>query len=136
MNETLNGTWSYLSFRHDPIVVQDDNVVGNPDLAKPWSSLGVLEVTTNDTRQVTGTLTFMKEVVLQISGQITPATDKFPAFVELTGVGPAPTSVNKLKGFFIPGSDHIVGTIMCVSNDLGKQPNGTAGPFVLFPIKE
>jgi hypothetical protein len=33
--------------------------------------------------------------------------------------------VNRIKGFFIPESSHVVGTIMCMDHDLLKQPNGT-----------
>ena len=70
---------------------------------------------------------------MKVSGKINPATEICPASVELIGEGLS--SVNRIKGFFIPGSDHVVGTIMVVANDLLKQPNGTAGPFVLFPMK-
>ena len=133
MNETLNGKWSYRSFYHEPIVLKDGHVQGNPELAKPWSPPGELEVTTGETGEVTGTLTFSPKAVLKVSGKIIPATEKSPASVELTGEGGG--SVNKIKGFFIPGSDHVVGTIMCVANDPSKQPNGTLGPFVLFPVK-
>lgn len=133
MNETLNGKWSYRSFRHEPIVVKNGQVEGNPELAAPWSSPGVLEVATRETGEVMGTLTFAPGVALKVSGKITASTDKCPASVELTGEGLS--SVNKIKGFFIPGSDHVVGTIMCVANDLLKRPNGTVGPFVLFPMK-
>jgi hypothetical protein len=132
MNETLKGKWTYRSFRHDPIIVKDGHVEGNPELATPWSPPGVLEVDTSEAGEVTGKLTFTKEVVLDIKGHIIPATDKAPASVELTGE--LHSSVNKLKGFFIPGSDHIVGTILSIADDIGKQPVGTAGPFVLFPI--
>jgi hypothetical protein len=133
MTYALNGKWSYRSFRHDPIVLKDGQVEGNPELATPWSSLGVLEVTTGETGEVMGTLSFGPKAMLNIWGRIVAATDKSPAAVELTGEGLG--SVNKIKGFFIPGSDHVVGTIMCVRGDPAKQPNGTAGPFVLFPIK-
>lgn len=133
MNETLKGKWSYRSFRHDPIVVKNGHVKGNPELAVPWSPPGVLEVDTNEAGEVTGKLAFTKEVVLDIKGRVIPATDKAPAFIELTGE--FHTSVNKIKGFFIPGSDHIVGTIVCMANDLGNQPVGTVGPFVLFPME-
>lgn len=132
MNETLKGKWSYRSFRHDPIVVKDGHVEGNPELAKPWLPQGVLEVDTNEAGEITGKLIFTKEVVLDIKGRIIPASDQAPASVELTGE--FHSSVNKLKGFLIPGSDHIVGTILSIADDIGKQPIGTAGPFVLFPI--
>ena len=136
MTATLNGKWSYRSFRHDPIVLKDGQVQGNPELATPWSPPdgGVLAVTTGETGEVTGTLTFAPGVALKVSGKIIPATDKCPASVELIGeVGHA--SVNKIKGFFIPGSDHVVDTIMYLANDLSKQPNGNLGPFALFPVK-
>ena len=134
MNTTLNGKWSYRSFRHEPIVLKDGQVEGNPELATPWSPPGgVLEAITGETGEVTGTLTFAPGVALKVSGKIVPATEKSPPSVELIGEGLS--SVNKIKGFFIPGSDHVVGTIMCVANDPSKQPNGTLGPFVLFPAK-
>ena len=132
MNETLNGKWSYRSFRHEPIVVKNGRVEGNPNLAKPWSPLGVLDATTSETGEVTGTLSFGK-IALKVTGNITQATDKCPAFVELMGEGHS--SVNKIKGFFVPGSDHVVGTIMCLAKDPLGQPDGTLGPFVLFPKK-
>ena len=135
MNDSLNGKWSYRSFRHEPIVLKNGEVEGNPELATPWSPPGVLEVATGETGEVMGTLTFALGVALKVSGRIIPATDKDPASVQLIGEGLG--SVNKIKGFFIPGSDHdhVVGTIMCTARDLLKQPNGTVGPFVLFPMK-
>lgn len=133
MNETLKGKWSYRSFRHDPIVMKDGKVDGNPQLATPWAPPGELDVDTDQQGEVTGTLTFAPGVALKVTGNITPAADKVPAFVELTGEGLS--SVNKIKGFFIPGSDHVVGTVLCMANDLAKQPVGTVGPFVLFPAK-
>ena len=59
MNETLDGKWSYRSFRHEPIVLKDGQVQGNPELATPWSPPGgVLEVTTGELGEVMGALTF------------------------------------------------------------------------------
>lgn len=133
MNETLKGKWSYRSYRHDPIVVKDGQVDGNPQLALPWTPPGELDVNTDEAGEVTGTLTFAPGVALQITGHITPATDQLQASVELTGEGLS--AVYKIKGFFIPESDHVVGTVLCVANDLGKQPVGTTGPFLLFPAK-
>ena len=78
MNATLNGKWHYRSFRHEPIVVKDGQVQGNPELAMPWSPPGVLEATTNEVGEVTGELTFALApgLVLNVSGKIVPATDK------------------------------------------------------------
>jgi hypothetical protein len=108
-------------------------VDGDPELATPWSPPGsVLEVTTSESGNVTGILSLAPNIALKVSGRIIPATSKAPTGIELTGEGLS--SINRIKGFFIPGSDHVVGTVMCVANDLAKQPNGTAGPFVLFPL--
>jgi hypothetical protein len=136
MNETSK--WSYYSFRHEPIVVKDGKVDGNPQLAIPWAPPGDLVHNTDEVGEVTGTLTFpLAGVALKITGRFTPATSTLPASVELTGEVPIkgnPT-VYKIKGFFVPGSDHVVGTVLSVSNDLAKQPVGTVGAFVLFPAK-
>jgi hypothetical protein len=137
MNTTLNGTWCYRSFRHAPIVLMNGKVDGEPELAALWSPAGVLEVATSETGEVRGTLTFAPGIALNVSGKIIPAAGKAPAAVELTGEGTVGglSSVNKIKGFFIPGSDHVVGTILAVTNDLARHPNGTIGPFVLYPMK-
>lgn len=134
MNEILKSKWSYRSFRHDTIVVEDGQVKGNPELAAPWSPPGVLEVDINDAGEINGKLMFTQQIVLDIKGRIIPATDKTPRGIELTGI--FKDSVNKIKGFFIPDSDHIVGTILSTANDLAKQPVGTAGPFVLVPFND
>jgi hypothetical protein len=131
MNPTLDGKWTYRSFRHEPIVLKNDRVDGQPDLALPWSPPGVLDVATDDTGHVKGTLTFSPQVVLTIEGRVIAGTDKAPPSVELLGEGLS--SVNRIKGFFIPGSDHVVGTVMVTAHDLARQPNGTLGPFVLVP---
>jgi len=133
MNTSLNGSWSYRSFRHDPIVVDKGEVVGEPELATTWSPKGVLLACTSADGTVSGTLTFAPGVVLEVSGAIVPATEACLASVTLIGKGLG--SVNRIKGFFIPESGHVVGTILCTEHDLLKRPNGTAGPFVLTPIK-
>lgn len=72
MNETLKGKWSYRSFRHDPIVVKDGKVEGNPQLATPWAPLGELDVGTDEQGEVTGTLTFAPGVALTVTGRTKP----------------------------------------------------------------
>jgi hypothetical protein len=131
MNPSLNGLWAYRSFHHAPIVLRHGQVEGTPELATPWSPPGVLDATTTAAGDVSGTLTFAPGIALKVTGKVFAATDKAPAGVELVGEGMA--SVNQLKGYFVPGSNHVVGTILCTANDLLKQPNGTIGPFVLFP---
>lgn len=142
MKKTLNGKYNYRSFRHDPIVVKDGQVEGTPNLAAPWSLPGVLTVGTHASGEVKGELIFVRgemKIPLTIEGTITQATEKEPACVELTGTCkaiPGKTNVNKIKGIFLEGTDHIFGTVMVLSDDLAGAPNGTAGPFILFPIKE
>jgi len=137
MNATLSGRYAYRSFRHDPIVVEDGKVAGEPELATPWSPWsppGVLEVVTDAAGAVTGTLRFGQQLVLDITGAIIPGSQRQPPSIEL--IGAAGSSVNKIKGYFIPDSDHIVGTIMALANDPLGEPNGTLGPFVLVPLGE
>lgn len=81
MNSSLNGSWSYRSLRHGPIVQKEGLVVGRPELAVPWSSRGVLEVSTSAEGLVSGTLTFAPGVALNVSGSIVPAADKLGPFV-------------------------------------------------------
>jgi hypothetical protein len=138
MNEALESRWSYYSFCHDPIVVKDGKVEGNPQLAIPWAPPGELVHKTDEAGEITGTLTFpLAGLALKIKGHMTSATDKFPASVELTGevtINGLPT-MYKIKGFFVPGSSHVVGTVLSMANDLAKRPVGTVGAFVLFPAK-
>ena len=129
----MNGKWSYRSFYHDQIMLKDGHVDGTPHLAIPWTPPGALDVNTNESGEVVGTLTFAPSVTLKITGRLIPAADPLPASIELTGEGLS--AVYKIKGFFIPGSDHVVGTVLNLANDLAKQPVGTIGPFVLFPAK-
>jgi hypothetical protein len=144
MEETLKGRWGYQSFRHDSITLTNEQVEGNPELAVPWAGQlpgppGVLEVDTDSAGTVTGTLTFTvpgAKVPLKITGRVIPSTPKQPTSVELVGEGPAVPpgpATYRIKGFFIPRSGHVVGTVLSLGNDLGRQPVGTVGPFVLIP---
>jgi hypothetical protein len=128
----LNGKWAYCSFRADPVVVEDGKVEGNPNLAMPWAPLGKLDAETDTAGNVKGTLTFAPGVALAISGHITPATGPLPPSLEVTAEGLS--AVYRIKGFFVAEGDHVVGTVLNVANDLGKQPVGTLGPFVLYQI--
>src|SRR5436309_15762115 len=101
---SLNGKWSYRSFRGR---LNDTP----PQVAVPWAPPGELVATTDGSGKVTGTLTFRPGVALAISGAVTPAdaSRQLPEGVELTGVGLS--AVYKIRGFFILGSDHVVGTV-------------------------
>ena len=126
---SFKGKWIYYSFC--PRSGTDDSP---PQIAAPWAPQGKLNVTSDAaTGKVTGTLKFAPGVELAINGSITPAADNLPEGIELTGEGLS--SVNSIRGYFIPGSAGpvIVGTVVAVRNDLAKQPVGTSGPSVLVP---
>ena len=129
----LNGTWVYQSFRPD---------TGPPAPVVPWSPVGRLSVTTDATGEVSGKLAIplppgapVPELVMEITGSVTPATMGVPEGVKLTGKG-GRGSVNDLIGYFVPGGAGpvVVGTIWATENDPAGQPNGTHGPFVLVQV--
>jgi hypothetical protein len=136
----LNGTWIYQSFRPS---------MAPPSPLLPWSAAARLVVTTDATGKVEGKLTIplppgkpVPELVMAISGSITPAVSTpfglIPEGVRLTGkcnLGDDRVSINDLIGYFVAGgaSPVIVGMIWAVQNDPAEQPDGTSGPFVLFP---
>jgi hypothetical protein len=128
----LDGTWIYQSY-----CPQSATKDTKSQIAAPWSPRGELHVTTDLAGKVTGVLKFGPKVELAISGSITSAAGELPEGVELTGEGLG--SVNKIRGYFVPGTTGpasgpmIVGTVVAVANDLKGKPIGTQGPFVLFP---
>ncbi len=136
---SLNGTWIYQSFRPS---------MGPPSPLMLWSCPGgKLSVTTDATGKVDGKLTIplpvgapVSELVLAVSGSITPAVETGPFAqlegVKLTGKG-GRGAVNELIGYFVAGgaSPVLAGTITSVQNDPAGEPDGTMGPFVLFPAK-
>jgi hypothetical protein len=130
----LTGQFLYQSFRNGPITLKDGEVVGPPVLAEPWAPVGTLDVKTDTIEgDVVGTLTFRPGIALKVSGKINPASAQLPASVELKGEGHG--AIYQIKGWLVPDENHIVGSVICLAGDLAKQPNGTVGPFVLFPTK-
>jgi hypothetical protein len=125
----LNGTWIYYSF-----CPRRSGGDAAPALA-PWAPRGELYAAT-DSGQVKGSLRFAPGVELNVTGTITPKTDRMPAGIDLVGEGLS--AVYTIRGFFIDGATGpasgpvVVGTVVCVENDLAKEPPGTSGPFVLF----
>jgi len=138
----LNGVWIYQSFRR---------FTGPPSPLVPWSPVGKLSVTTDETGKVQGKLTMplppgapVPELVLTVSGSITPAAAgpmPMPEGVELTGKavsGDGIESANELRGYLVAGGNGpvIAGIVVAVRNDPAGEPDGTDGPFVLFPAAE
>jgi hypothetical protein len=121
----LNGDWSYRSYC--PV-----KTASPPQDIAPWAPPGALSVATDSTGKVVGHLTFSPGAVLTVSGSVTPASGKVPEGVELVGEGMG--AKYNIRGFFVAGSNHIVGTVVAVQKDLANQPDGTSGPFLLFPI--
>lgn len=127
--ENLDGSWTYKSFRP-----QSESPGVPTQIAVPWAKQGDLEVTTDpETGLIVGTLQFAPGIGLAVSGSITPATEVLPQGVELTAEGLS--SINRIRGYFVPmdGRTVVVGTVVAVQNDLAGQPDGTSGPFLLFP---
>lgn len=132
----LNGTWRYQSFC--PLAAVADRTQSPPkvlipaQMAGPWVPSALMEFTTDEFHKITGTAT-LGPLTFEISGSITPAMDTIPEGIELVIIREATQSRYNLRGFFLAQSNHIVGTVVAISNDLGLQPVGTSGPFILFP---
>jgi hypothetical protein len=140
MTTPLAGNWVHLSFRND---LPGPN--GEPLLAAPWAPPGQFQVTTDANGAVTGTLVFPRGFTLTVTGQVSEAVAAglvvpwpLPPSVELTALHTDQVSGKeteyRLRGWFIPQSNVIVGTVKCVKNDLAQAPDGTLGPWVLTKV--
>jgi hypothetical protein len=140
MANQLDGKWIHLSFRNDQIAPANALDTGQPILAAPWAPPGEFLVTTNANGEVSGSLLFSRvSVTLTVTGKV---SDEVGAGVMVPW--PLPPSVvltatvaeteYRLRGWFIPDSNVIVGTVLCVKNDLAKAPDGTLGPWVLTKV--
>lgn len=133
---TLNGKYFYRSFTSRAGTAVPSV---KPEIAAPWTPPGVLEVATDENGKVAGTLSFpgYTPTVFTVTGSVTPATGDTPEGILLKGE--ASFAVYDIRGFFLAdrGSDHVIGTVVAIQNDLGlsPRPNGTSGPFYLFPVK-
>ncbi len=102
-----------------------------------------MEFVTDSAGNVTGNAK-LGPIEIMIEGSITPpaagiperAANPLAEGIELVITVASTGSVYNLRGYFLTGSDHIVGTVVSISNDLGLQPVGTSGPFVLYPVSE
>jgi hypothetical protein len=145
----LEGKWNYQSFCSFAAVADRSAVPPSPPtvlrpqlLAGPWAPPAIMEFETDSNGKVTGK-TELGPLKFEISGSITPAisgipdraANPVPEGIELVVTVPKTDSVYNIRGFFLADSNHIVGTVVAISNDLGMQPAGTSGPFVLYPAE-
>lgn len=135
MNTVLTGNWVHTSFRNDLVEVGTKKTV----LAAPWAPPGKLQVTTSETGEVSGRLKFPSGAELSVTGKVSDVIGAgvvvpwaLPPSVVLTAI--TGSTEYHLRGWFIPDSNVIVGTVMSVKNDLAKAPDGTQGPWVLVKV--
>lgn len=147
---SLQGKWNYQSFTS--LGAQFNREEGKPpevkvptQLSAAWTPPAIMDFSTDDSGKVIGTAN-LDGIQFKIVGASNPPDNSLPEGIQLlvtvdaafasavTGI--AADSVYKLQGSFLKDSDHIVGTVVCVSNDLGFQPDGTSGAFVLYPVVE
>jgi len=146
----LKGEWNYQSFCSFAAVADRSagptappHVLRPAQSAAPWTPASIMQFETHSGGKVTGTAN-LGPIEFAIEGVITPpaagiparAAPSLPEGIELTVTVASTGSVYKLRGYFLTGSNHIVGTVVGISNDLGLQPVGTSGPFVLFPVSK
>ena len=139
MKKELQGKWNYQSFVSVPAVVDESkplppNELSPALIAGPWTRPSEMEFATDSAGNVTGTAK-LGPLEFKITGSIKPAVDGLPEGVELAVTVAMTSSVYNLRGYFLKDSDHIVGTVVAISNDLGHRAVGTSGPFVLYPAK-
>jgi hypothetical protein len=149
----LNGKYNYQSFVANAAVADRSagldvppKVIRPPQIAAVWTPASIMEFSTDESGVVTGSASLvMRDVTLQfkIDGKITAAeapildraANPLPEGVELTITIPGTRASYRLRGYFLKDSDHVVGTVVAISGDLGLQPDGTSGPFILYPAK-
>ncbi len=136
MSTTLNGTWIHRSFRNDLPAPAGDAGAAETTLAAPWAPPGRFEVSTAADGLVQGRLTFPTGTQLKVTGQVHEPIPEgagvpwpMPASVELAAV--TGETEYRLRGWLIPDSNAIAGTVMAVHNDLLGAPDGTMGSWVL-----
>jgi hypothetical protein len=145
----LQGNWHYQSFVSVPADVDRTKPPTDPEhekrpalIASAWTPPSVMDFVTDAGGNITGSaqlkVSATDTLEFGIKGSIKPAVDAWiPEGIELVVTVAQTTSVYHLRGYFLKDSDHIVGTVVAVSNDLAfqRQPVGTSGPFVLYPVK-
>jgi hypothetical protein len=144
----LNGKYNYQSFVANAAVADRSagldvppKVIRPPQLAALWTPSSLIEFCT-EAGLVTGSGK-LGPLEVKIDGKITAAeapildraANPLPEGVELTITIPGTRASYRLRGYFLKDSDHVVGTVVAISGDLGLQPDGTSGPFILYPAK-
>ena len=145
MNQ-LQGNWNYQSFTSFGADVdrsqQPPDVKTPAQICAPWTLPSVMQFATDESGKVSGSAT-LGPIRFNITGFSNPPDNRVPSGIQLvvtvdaafaravTGIDA--DTVYKLQGSFLKDSDHIVGTVVAISNDLGFQSDGTSGPFVLYP---
>jgi hypothetical protein len=134
----LQGKWNYQSFCPFAAIVDRTKTppeVKRPALiAGPWTPPAIMEFVTDASGKVTGHAK-AGPFEFKIGGSVKPEANGIPEGIELTVTVESISAEYSLRGFFLTDSDHIVGTVVTIGNDLGSQPIGTSGPFVLYPVK-
>ncbi|MBS1824410.1 MAG: hypothetical protein JST93_03730 [Acidobacteria bacterium] len=121
--QTLNGKFHYRSY------CPAAGTATNPSsIAAPWAPPGQLTATTDASGAISGTLEFAPAVKLEVKGVVTPAANGSPEGVDLTAEGLGATYL--VRGYF-GANGSIAGCVLAVKGDLGKQPAGTLGSFLL-----
>ena len=142
----LEGRWNYLSFAAKPAEVDRSHLVPKmkepPNLCAEWTPASVIEFSTDDSGRVTGNAS-IGPISFSFEGSVEQPADDNRGGIDLTATVDSVLarhltnndndSVYRLVGSFLPNSTHIVGSVLCLSNDLGFMPQGTIGPFVLYP---
>lgn len=144
MATQFDGKWIHRSFRNDQVVPNGAPNAGQPVLAALWAPPGDFQVSTDEHGAVTGSLLFPRlGITLDVTGQISEKVNAsppkipfdLPPSVDLTATFAKTQTEYRLRGWFIPDSNVIVGTVLCVSHDLAKAPDGTMGPWVLTKVE-
>ena len=79
---------------------------------------------------------------MEIEGRVTEVPSPLPSALwsglkrGVTLTGKTQTSIYQLQGWFVPDENQVVGSIVSVQNDIGRQPDGTSGHFILVRKSE
>lgn len=150
MNSEINliGTWNYRSFLILPAEGKKKAINGDAVAIKQWA-VGTLEILSSTEHEFSGELTMVPPIKISVKGKFLTALDGVPAGFEAIGAGEgmATGAVYKLTGWIDPDSADpskpisIEGAIVAVhgstakpEKELGGEPIGTVGAFVLAPV--